>query len=247
MSIVAAAPAGQARQIAAPVRLVEKYFYTLMSLLIAAVVTYGFSRTVDQNLVHPAVRRPGMLWLHGVIFSGWLAFFILQSLLVRVRSIRLHRTLGWFGAALGTAVTVVGVAITITMTRFHLHQLHETDMSFVIVPLWDITVFTVFFVLSIAWRKRPEFHRRLALLATCALSAAGIGRFPPQIVPPGMFYAGVDLLILLGVGRDLLVDRRVHAVYRVSLPILVLGQAAVMFLVIAKPEFWMKMAAAIGN
>jgi hypothetical protein len=38
-------------------RLLDKYFYFAMSLLIAAIVVAGFSRTVNQNLFHPAIPR----------------------------------------------------------------------------------------------------------------------------------------------------------------------------------------------
>lgn len=231
----------------AVVRLVDEYFYMFMSVFIAGIVTYGFSRTVDHNLIHSAVRKPAMLWVHGIVFSGWLAFFMVQSLLVRVRKVRLHRTLGWLGAAWGAAVIFVGVTTTFIMARFHVYQLHATDMSFLLVPLWDISCFAVCFGLAIHWRKRPEFHRRLLLIATCAIAAAGIGRFPEWIVPPGAFYVGVDLLILFGVARDLIVDRRIHAVYRAVLPVLVVGQALVLFVIITKPALWMSISSALSR
>ena len=56
--------------------LVERYFYFVMSLLIAASVAWGFSHTIDQNLLHPAVPRPPILWFHGAIFSGWVLFLV---------------------------------------------------------------------------------------------------------------------------------------------------------------------------
>ncbi len=54
----------------------DKYFYFFMSLLIAVVVVYGFSRTVDKKLIHPDVARPRVLYLHAAVFSGWVLFFI---------------------------------------------------------------------------------------------------------------------------------------------------------------------------
>jgi len=42
-------------------RLLDKYFYFAMSLLFAAIVVAGFSRTVNQNLFHPALPRPFLL------------------------------------------------------------------------------------------------------------------------------------------------------------------------------------------
>ena len=81
--------------------LLNQYFYLFMSLLIAAVVIYGFSQTIDQNLIHAAPPRPWLLYLHGAVFSAWVIFFIVQSALVRTRNVRVHRKLGWFGVGLG--------------------------------------------------------------------------------------------------------------------------------------------------
>jgi len=54
-----------------------------MSLLLAARVMSGFSRTVNANLFHANRPRPWLLWVHGVVFSTWIVFFIAQSALVR--------------------------------------------------------------------------------------------------------------------------------------------------------------------
>jgi len=48
-----------------------RYFYFAMSLLLAAIVVVGFKRTVNENLFHPAVPRPFILWIHASAFTGW--------------------------------------------------------------------------------------------------------------------------------------------------------------------------------
>jgi hypothetical protein len=226
--------------------LLDKYFYFFMSLLIPVVVVYGFSHTVDRNLIHPALPRPFILYLHAAVFSGWVLFFILQSTLVRTHNVRWHRRIGWFGVALGVAIPVLGVSTAVTMARFNMLQLHSADAeSFLIVPLNDITAFTIPFALAIYWRKKSEFHRRLLLMASCALTAAAFGRFPPHLLPPVIFYAGVDLLILLGVARDLIVNRRIHPVYLYGLPAFILGQTVAMYAFIHNSPYWLKIAHAI--
>jgi len=215
------------------VRLLDKYFYFGMSLLIPAIVIYGFSHTVGENLLHPAVPRPTILWFHSAVFSGWVLFFIFQSALVRSRNVRLHRTTGWFGAALGAVVPVLGVATAVTMNRFKLHQ------------LLDVSCFASTFWLAIYWRQKPELHRRLVLMATCALTAAAFGRFPESVLPGAWFYAGVDTLILLGVARDLIVNRRLHRVYAIGLPLFAVCQFAVIHTIITAPAWCVKIANAI--
>jgi hypothetical protein len=164
----------------------------------------------------------------------------LQSALVRARSVRWHRNVGWFGATLGAVIFVLGISTTLTMARYYVHQLRRSEANLLIVPLWDISCFAVCFALAIAWRKKLEHHRRLILLATCVLSAAGWGRIP--ILPPGTFYAGVDFLIVMGVVRDVVVSRRIHAVYKVGLPVFAAGQALALFVAVTKPEWWAKVA-----
>jgi hypothetical protein len=138
-------------RLSSPVRLLDKYFYFSMSLLIAAMVVAGFSRTVNQRLLHPAVPPPSVLWVHGLVFSMWVLFFILQSGLVRMRKVRWHRTMGWFGVALGVAVFILGVTTTMVMHRFLYFQLHrETAIRSISVPLWDIVCFGCTFGLAVA-------------------------------------------------------------------------------------------------
>ena len=50
--------------------LLGRYFYFLMSLLIAAVVVYGFSFTVAARLFHPAVSPPFIVYIHAAFFFG---------------------------------------------------------------------------------------------------------------------------------------------------------------------------------
>jgi len=88
MSITASVPLISVREKSSLVQVLEKYFYLFMSVFIAVVVFYGFSHTVNKNLIHPEVQRPWILWVHGIVFSSWLLFFIMQSALVRARSVR---------------------------------------------------------------------------------------------------------------------------------------------------------------
>jgi hypothetical protein len=83
------------------------------------------------------------------------------------------------------------------------------------------------------------------LIATCVLTAAGFGRFPESLLPSYLFYGGVDALILLGVARDLAVDRRVHPVYLVALPALLVGQTVVTYTALHNVPSWLRIAHAI--
>lgn len=221
----------------------ESYFYVAMALLIPAIVVFGFSFTIGRNLIHPAIPRPLILYVHAAAFSGWLLFFLLQSALVRTRNVNVHRSIGWFGAGFGALIPVVGVATAIAMGRFDTRQLHQNHVEMdLMIPLWDMVVFTTAFGLAIYWRGKPEYHRRLVYIATCALTAAAFGRFPAYLLHPTFFYAGVDVLVLLGMLRDWMVSRKIHPVYWYALPALIVGQTIVMYTNTHDLAYWHSIA-----
>jgi len=218
--------------------LIDKYFYFAMSLLVAAIVVWGFSHTIGDNLLHPAVPRPALLWVHAAAFSTWVAFFIFQSALVRMHNVKLHRSTGWFGAGLGTVMAPLGVTTAIVMGRFDMYRLHEPGVdSFLIVPIFDMVAFGVFFALAVWWRKKPELHRRLIFIATCGLLDAAFGRVD-YLYTHGLFYVCLDGVILLGVARDVLVNKRVHRVYWTALPVQAVAQAFVTYTWMHGSAWW---------
>src|SRR4051812_9805662 len=220
--------------------LIDRYFYFCLSLIVAAVIVAGFSKTGDPGLIHAAPRRPVLLWLHGAAFTGWVVFFILQSSLVRIRKVSLHRLLGWFGAALAALMVVLGFVVSVVMGRFDALVMHQPDPAFLSVTFFDMFAFGTLVALAILWRGKPELHRRLLVLATCGLLDAGFGRFP-YLLNHNLFYLCVDAVMLLGVARDLLIDKRVHKVYMYALPALVIGQNVAIYLWRNPPIWWMSM------
>ncbi len=209
-----------------------------MSLLFATLVVWGFGRTVDHSLIHAAPPRPFLLWIHGTAFASWVVFFIAQSAFVRVQKVNWHRFLGWFGAGLATVMVPLGVAIAIIMARFDTVQFHQSDAdAFLAIPFYDMIVFGALIALAIYWRKKPEFHRRLVFVATCGLMDAAVARFD-FVFDHNLFFVCVDLLIVLGVARDVLVDRRVHKVYRYALPALIAGQSLAIYMWRVDPAWW---------
>jgi len=195
----------------------------------------------NHNLIHASPLPPSVLYIHAIVFPGWVVFFIVQSALIRSHNVRVHRRLGWFGVGLAVAVVVLGAWTSASMVRFSIeHKDPFNSTAFTIVQVMDLACFAVPFALAIYWRKKPELHRRLVLVASCALLDAAFGRFPelPLVFSP----AGVDALICLGAIRDLIVERRVHKVYLYALPILIVCQVAAMETFVHASPWWMNVA-----
>jgi len=223
----------------------SRYFYLVMSLVLAAIVILGFSRTVNIFLIHANPPRPLLLWIHGAAFSTWIVFFIAQSALVRTRKVSVHRALGWFGATLAALMVVLGIAVAVVMTRFDTVVLHQKGVeAFLSIPFLDMLLFGSCIALAIYWRTKPEYHRRLIFIASCLLMDAAIGRFE-FMFNHSLFYAALDCLILLGVVRDWAVDKSVHKVYLYALPSLIVVQSLAIYAWRINPKWWQAITQAI--
>ena len=198
-----------------------RMFYLVMSLLMLALVTYGFSRTIGAGLLH--TQRPhhfvALLTIHGAVFYAWMVIFVAQSALVRGRNLRLHKLLGWVGAADALLVLAMGLWATfVESAPFAIERLGLVSMAGFAIPT----------ALAILWRKRPAYHRRLVFVGTAMLTNAAFARFPGAYLPGHFFYLGTDLIIAIGIAHDLWKERRVFVVYRYAMPLFLAAEISVL-------------------
>ena len=173
----------------------------------------------------PSARRGApttLLLLHGVVFSLWLLLYLTQSALVGRDRRATHKRLGWVGVPLGLAVVTVGYAATIAQGRrgFALwwHPDVRADaLTEMVHPLGDLLTFTLLVAGAVFWRRRPQIHKRLMLLATAgSLMAAPLahllGYFPATRAVPAVILLPLGLLYFSSAIRDRLLDGRIHPV-----------------------------------
>jgi hypothetical protein len=193
----------------------DRRFYTGMSLLIAAIVFAGFSRTFYLS---PWLHGPALSPLrivHGAAFSAWILLFVTQTTLVAAGRTDIHRRLGIAGVVLAVGMVVLGTVLAISNAREGRAPPGIPPRVFLIIPLFDMLVFAPLVTAAVWYRHRPETHKRLMLLATLSLLAAAVARLPTALaaVGPPFYFGVVDLLVLTGVLYDLVTRRAVHPVY----------------------------------
>jgi FtsH-binding integral membrane protein len=209
-----------------------------MSLLMGGISIWGFSHTVERRLLHANPPRPILLWMHGAAFAAWMVLFIAQSALVRVRKVSVHRAVGWFGAALAAIMFVSGFIVSVVMVRFDVTILHLKAVASSLSILWcDMIIFGACMALAIYFRKRPEYHRRLIFMASCQLMQAAFVRFH-YIGHHDLDFPALDLLIVAGILRDLIVDGRVNRVYLYILSPMIVLQSWATYLARVNPSWW---------
>ncbi len=222
-----------------------RYFYFFMAALLTAIVWYGFSHTIEENLFHPSFPRPRVLYVHATVFGGWMVLLMIQTGLVALaRKRKWHRWLGWLGIVLGCVMPVLGTWSALSMTRLRYGFGDIDDVAFLILALNDMAVFAALFAAAVLLRNRDsEAHKRLILMATTLICVAALTRFPPWLPAPehGVwpYYLYVDMLVALGLARDLVVLRRPHWVYTRVFPAIIVLQAVANAVYMARPQPYM--------
>jgi uncharacterized membrane protein YozB (DUF420 family) len=221
-----------------------RFSYFILGLIIAALVVAGFSQTFNARLLHAPTPRPPIVYFHVAVSASWLLLFLLQSALIATGNVKLHRKVGLLGFALGVTLAITGVAVSIISLRLYTRPGHSDPAPFLAIFLNDMLQFSVFFGLAIYWRKKTEIHRRLMFIATCTLLSAPMIRLLPMNLDSRneWIYVGVDALILLGLGRDWLIDKRIHPAYLYGLPAALLGQLIALHLDLNPSPTWMAIA-----
>lgn len=190
----------------------DRRFFVIMAIASTLTVFLGFARTYYLKSYFGTPQLTPLLQVHGAVFTLWMFFFIVQTVLIAANRPRVHRLLGYAGAALAIAMIVIGT-VAAFKARLLGHGAPTPDALF-LVSLGDIFTFGVFVAAGFLWRRNREAHQRLMLLAVVAgLLSAAIPRIPGfRAHPPAMLFLGLSF-ILAGPIYDLVARRRIHPVY----------------------------------
>ena len=192
--------------------------YLGLSLLFVLIVAVGFWPSYFGALTTGDVDRPWFIHFHAVVYVGWLGLFVAQTALAAQGKLRQHMRLGNFLIGYGVLVILVGLLAAFGMfwVRVQAGAVPAAQAGLVS-PLMDMIVFTPFFAAAVYFRRVPDVHKRLMIVATTVLLIAAVAR---------MRFLGGDILLVylvwvspiwIGMIRDWLSRRLLHPVYVVGL------------------------------
>ena len=217
----------------APARTVgarDRLFYSSLAAVMALTVFAGFGQTYYFRLISGTPTTltgramTPYLHLHAVAFSGWVLLFLVQTLLVASRRVQVHRRLGYASIALAATMIVVGLRTAIEGAAQGAAPPGVDSLTFLVVPIFDIVLFTGFVSAALLKRRDREAHKRLMVLAYVSIITAAIARMP-GILPLGplVFFALSFLFAVAGMAYDWTSRGRIHRVYKIGAPIIALS------------------------
>jgi len=219
----------------APFHALDRRFYALFLGLCWLGVIFGFYSATGGRLRGQAdYPAPLIMVLHALLFSSWLALLTAQIVLIRGKSLRLHKRLGKVGFVLIPLMVYSAVAAELYSQRFYIRR-HDDDLHFFILPLFYAAAFGLFAVSAlVAARRDPAAHKRLILLATTIIVGAAYARWWGGALTDrfgdgywGMIlntFAGTNFLLALAVGYDILTRGRPHRTLVIAVPLILVSE-----------------------
>jgi len=213
--------------------------YAGLSALMVGMVVVGFWPSYFGPMVRGNIERPAIIQIHGLIFVGWMALLIAQVVLAARGRIQLHRKVGRYGIAYGWLVVAMGLIAGPAASVIHVRAgewPHDRGAGFLLTTFGDMVLFGACFAAAVAYRHRPEIHKRLMIAATVALLFAAVGRMSFIGSPP---LAGLVWLspLLIGMVHDKVTVGRVHPVYIVTTIGFLIGGTRILF---EQSEAWLR-------
>jgi hypothetical protein len=211
------ATAAAARRTRASLRGERIFFLSMMAALILLDV-WGFAHSFYfRSILTPPstyLDRPDwMRWafmIHGTLFTCWIALFATQTMLVGSKQLPLHKKIGKATYPLFFAILAYGLFIGWVGAKHGFHDVPFDSVTFSALPWLVILAFGALAWAGLNERRDPQRHKRLMLLATLALSDAGIARVSVfhSILPPWLDFT--PFMIIPLVVWDLATLRKVH-------------------------------------
>jgi hypothetical protein len=163
---------------------IARRFYLLAGVAIVVISAIGFQefylrgREFGGTAISPQMLP--FVIVHGLALTAWVVLFLAQTALISSRQRKIHMTLGWCAAGLGTLIVISGLLVAVRSVQadplFIFWGMEYRQ--FLLVMLTEISCFAVLLTVGLLNRKRPVRHRAMMLLATLSIIAGATLRIP---------------------------------------------------------------------
>jgi len=220
----------------------QRWFYSSLSILAALIVAGGFWNTYWKGAFDGSIQKSWVVDLHAAVFVGWIVLFIAQATLIFRGRTDVHRKVGKFGILYGFVIIGMGLFVSLHQLAVGVEAGNAAEaQGFLLIPLVDMIVFPAFFGAAIYYRRKPELHRRLMLVATTELLTAAVARLNLENYVTAHWSVFVIWLspIYLAMIYDYLTKRIIHPVYVIGIIVLSLTMLRVFA---TQTEAWLSIA-----
>jgi hypothetical protein len=190
----------------------DERFFVGGAFAMAAVIVAGFSLQLATG--RSTFASPPLVHAHAVVFMGWVAIYVTQTLLAANGAIGLHRRLGRLAAGWIVAMLVLGCLVTAAMVRRGHVPFFFRPLQFLVFDPVTLFAFAGLAAAAVLLRRRTDWHRRLHFCGMALLLGPGFGRLLPMpLLAPWAWEATLAtcaLFPIAGAVRDVRRTGRAH-------------------------------------
>jgi hypothetical protein len=202
--------------------------YLIVAFALAAWCAIGFARTFYLRHWFNVPPITTLLVLHGAFFTAWFALFVIQARLIYRQNYQTHKQIGIAGAVLAGLIVISGLATAVvSASATRPRAMGLTSPQFVVFPTLAILMFGGFVAAALYWRRTPNLHRRLMMLAMISVLGPPTGRVVSLVGVQGNFLLVQSTVTALFVAACLVADwvkhRTVHPLYSIGGTLIVLS------------------------
>ena len=150
----------------------DRYFFVASGIWFVLIVFLGFAPSYYLVSFFEDFDTPTFhLQLHGIAFTVWVLLYLVQTILIAKRNVKLHMSLGFFGLA----VILLMIPTGLFPVSYKVHA------GMIPIDAGGHNVFRLFFgylffFIAFYHRKNPFVHKRLMLSCMVMLMSAAIFR-----------------------------------------------------------------------
>ena len=200
----------------------DRLYFAGLSLVVLLVIFLAFAPTYFLREVYHRPAPPPFIIVHGALMTGWVLLLAAQAVLVSIGRISWHMKLGYAGLIYVALLVPIGcIAVTISAarevhghTKFMLSELNVFGIS-----LMQMVLFGGWVAAAFAFRSRPDYHKRLIVLAALSVLPNAVVRLSFNVLELAFVQTNLDILnvwavfSLAVIAVDVVRTRRLHPVF----------------------------------
>ena len=183
------------------------------------IVMAGFARSYFLRPWLGMIQLTTFVQIHAAIMFAWIVVLVVQVFLISRGQFAWHRRLGWVGVGMAALVVILGTSATwraaVREVRGHTEDA-SIQLTVLGLELTQMLLFAGFATLGFIWRRCPDYHKRLMLVATAVMLPNPIVRILSALHVESINSTTVlifDALVLAVVTADIARHRRLHPAF----------------------------------
>lgn len=198
--------------------------YLLVAMSVTAAFVFAF-REFGKGIALGTLSRMPFVYFHAGVVTAWSILFVIQVVLIRLRRVSWHRSVGIGGMWLTALLVGDGLYTSIMAAKLggeHVFAPPAIFLAFLLVLSFEVAVLAG---VGLALRARTEVHKRLMLAAFITMLPVAVVRLPlgPFGGPLGAL-AITDITLVAATAYDALRRGRPHSAFLAALLFIFLMQ-----------------------